>query len=65
LKSGGEFYIGQKICAIVRKVDERIKDLADCLIVATAVVYSDIMLTETKDIPKLIDFKVLDFKRVC
>jgi hypothetical protein len=37
--------------------------LPDCPIVATALVHSDVMLTEAKDIPKLVDFKVLDLKR--
>ena len=48
---------------IVREVHERLKDLPDCPIVATAVFYSDVMLTEAKDIPKLVDFEVLDLKR--
>ena len=47
---------------VVREVHERLKDLPDCPIVATAKVYSDVMLTEAKDIPKLVDFKVLDLK---
>ncbi|MBE0516643.1 MAG: hypothetical protein IBX41_04525 [Methanophagales archaeon] len=48
---------------IMLDVHERIKDLPDCPIVATAVVYSDVMLTEAKDIPKLVDFEVLDLNR--
>ena len=48
---------------VVRGVHERLKDLPDCPIVATAKVYADILLTEAKDIPKLVDFKVLDLKR--
>ena len=47
---------------VVREVHERIKDLPDCPIVATAMVYSDVMLTEAKDIPKLVEFEVLDLK---
>ncbi len=49
--------------SVVRGVHERLKDLPDCPIVATAIVHSDVMLTEAKDIPKLVDFKVLDLKR--
>jgi rRNA-processing protein FCF1 len=47
----------------VREVHERIKDLPDCPIVATAIVYSDVMLTEANDIPKLVDFEILDLMR--
>jgi len=47
---------------VVREVHERIKDLPDCLIVATAMLYSDVMLTEAKDIQKVEDFEVLDLK---
>ncbi|MEA2074583.1 MAG: hypothetical protein U9O85_02440 [Euryarchaeota archaeon] len=48
---------------VVLEVHERIKDLPDCPIVATAVVYSDVILTEAKDIPKLVEFEVLDLKK--
>jgi len=78
-KARDRFYIGMKsilsskidlkpvftldTLPVVRKVHERIRDLPDCPIVATAIVYSDVMLTEAKDIPKLVDFEVLDLTR--
>jgi hypothetical protein len=46
--------------SVVREVHERIKDLPDCPIVATALVYADVMLSEATDIPKLVDFEILN-----
>ncbi len=48
---------------IVRELPEQLTDLPDCPIVATALVYSDLLLTEAEDIPKLVDFTVLNLKR--
>jgi hypothetical protein len=48
---------------VVRELHERLKDLPDCPIVATALVYADVLLTEAEDIPKLVDFTVLNLKR--
>lgn len=48
---------------VVRDLHERFKDLPDCPIVATAQVYADVLLTEADDIPKLVDFTVLNLKR--
>ncbi len=31
--------------------------------IATALAYSDVMLTEAEDIPKAVDFEVLDLKK--
>ena len=47
---------------VVLEIKEKVKDLPDCPIVATAMVYSDVMLTEDDDIPKVVDFEVLDLK---
>ena len=47
---------------VVLEIKEKVKDLPDCPIVATAMVYSDVMLTEDEDIPKVVDFEVLDLK---
>ncbi|RZN44167.1 MAG: hypothetical protein EFT35_00380 [Methanophagales archaeon ANME-1-THS] len=47
---------------VVRAVHERLKDLPDGPIVATAMLYADVMLTEAKDIQKVVDFEVLDLK---
>ena len=47
---------------VVLEIKEKMKDLPDCPIVATAMVYSDVMLTEDEDIPKAVDFEVLDLK---
>jgi hypothetical protein len=47
---------------VVRAVHERLRDLPDCPIVATAMLYSDVMLTEAKDIQKVVDFEVLNLK---
>ena len=48
----------------VIEIHEKIKDLADCIIVASAMTYADILLSEAKDIQKVItDFKILDLKK--
>ena len=48
--------------SLVLEINEKIKDLPDCPIIATALAYSDIMLTEASDIPKAVDFEILDLK---
>jgi hypothetical protein len=48
---------------VVCELHERVKELPDCLIAATARVYADILLTEAADIPKLIDFEVLNLNQ--
>ena len=47
---------------VALKVYEKITDLPDCPITATALLDSDVMLTEAEDIPKAVDFKVLKLK---
>jgi hypothetical protein len=47
---------------VVRELQERFSDVPDCPIVATALVYADVLVTEAKDIPKLVDFPVLDLR---
>jgi hypothetical protein len=47
---------------IVLKIKEKVKDLPNCPITATAMAYSDVMLTEDEDIPKEVDFNVLNLK---
>ncbi len=48
--------------SMVLEINEKIKDLPDCPITATAMVYSDVMLTEASDIPKAVEFEVLNLK---
>jgi predicted nucleic acid-binding protein len=48
---------------VICELHELIKELPDCLIVATARVYADVLLTEAEDIPKLVDFEVLDLNQ--
>jgi hypothetical protein len=48
--------------SIALEVYEEIKDLPDCPITATALFDSDVMLTEAGDIPKAVDFEVLNLK---
>ncbi|WAM22565.1 MAG: hypothetical protein OI715_00290 (plasmid) [Candidatus Methanoperedens sp.] len=48
--------------SMVLEVNEKIKDLPDCPITATALAYSDIMLTEAADIPKAVDFEILNLE---
>ncbi len=48
--------------SMVLEINEKIKDLPDCPITATALIYSDVMLTETADIPKAVEFEVLNLK---
>jgi hypothetical protein len=48
--------------SIALEVYEKIKDLPDCPITATALFDSDVMLTEAGDIPKAVDFEVLNLK---
>ena len=45
---------------VALEVYEKINDLSDCPITATALSDSDVMLTEAGDIPKAVDFKVLN-----
>ena len=47
---------------VVRELQERVTDLPDCPIVATALVYADVLVTEAKDIPKLVDFPILTLR---
>ncbi len=47
---------------VALEVYEKITDLPDCPITATALLDSDVMLTEAEDIPKAVDFKVLNLK---
>jgi hypothetical protein len=47
---------------VVRELQERLSDVPDCPIVATALVYADVLVTEANDIPKLVDFTVLDLR---
>jgi hypothetical protein len=47
---------------VALEVYEEIKDLPDCPITATALCDSDVMLTEAGDIPKAVDFEVLNLK---
>jgi predicted nucleic acid-binding protein len=48
--------------SMVLDINEKIKDLPDCPITATALTYSDVMLTEAADIPKAVDFEILNLK---
>lgn len=48
---------------VLLEIKEKIKDLPDCPITATAMVYSDVMLTEAEDISKAVDFGVLNLKK--
>lgn len=48
---------------VLLEIKEKIKDLPDCPITATAMVYSDVMLTEAEDISKAVDFEVLNLKK--
>lgn len=48
---------------VVCKLHEQIKEYPDCIIAATARAYADVLLTEAKDIPKLVDFEVLDLNQ--
>lgn len=48
--------------SMVLEVNEKINDLPDCPITATALAYSDIMLTEAADIPKVVDFEILNLE---
>ena len=77
-KAEERFYIGMKsilsseidikpiftldTLSISLEVYEEIKDLPDCPITATALCDSDVMLTEAEDIPKAVDFEVLNLK---
>lgn len=46
----------------VLEINEKVKDLPDCPITATALAYSDLMLTEAADIPEAVDFEILNLK---
>ncbi len=77
-KAEERFYIGMKsilsseidikaiftldTLSIALEVYEEIKDLPDYPIAATALFDSDVMLTEAADIPKAVDFEVLNLK---
>jgi predicted nucleic acid-binding protein len=45
---------------LVRELQEKLNDLPDCTIVATAMVYAEVLLTEAEDIPRLVEFEVLN-----
>lgn len=47
---------------VALKVYETIEDLPDCPITATTLFDSGAMLTEAGDIPKVVDFEVLNLK---
>jgi len=45
---------------LVRELQEKLNDLPDCPIVATAMVYAEVLLTEAEDISRLVEFEVLN-----
>lgn len=47
---------------VALEVYEKIKDLPDCPITATALIEADVMLTEARDISKAVDFEILNLK---
>ncbi len=48
---------------LVRELQEKLNDLPDCPIVATAMVYAEVLLTEAEDIPRLVEFEVINLTK--